>query len=115
MRIQQREERLKKEKENKKKKKRQNLKSAHKQKSLTQHQQHQQHQQYHHPSVAHPHHRPHSSQAPKVPPSQTDPGYHCKANHKRRFDGDVLSPVSCSEDASTLHLICVSLAQHREA
>ncbi|TWW80690.1 transmembrane protein 198-B [Takifugu flavidus] len=89
MRIQQREERLKKEKENKKKKKRQNLKSTHKQKSLTHHHQH---QQYHHPSVAHPHHRPHSSQTPKVPPSQTEPGYHCKANHKRRFDGDVLSP-----------------------
>lgn len=112
MRIQQREERLKKEKENKKKKKRQNLKSTHKQKSLTHHHQH---QQYHHPSVAHPHHRPHSSQTPKVPPAQTEPGYHSKANHKRRFDGDVLSPVSCAEDASTPHLICVSLAQHRES
>ncbi|CAG09264.1 unnamed protein product, partial [Tetraodon nigroviridis] len=89
MRIQQREERLKKDKENKKKKKRQNLKSTHKPKSLAHHHPH---QQYHHPSVAHPHHQPHSLQAPKVPPAQTEPGYHRKANNKRRFDGDVLSP-----------------------
>lgn len=95
MRIQQREERLKKDKENKKKKKRPNLKATHKQKSLGHHQPH---QQYHHPSVAHPHHQPHSSQTPKVPPSQTEPGYHRKANNKRRFDGDVLSPVRCGQD-----------------
>ncbi|XP_035532767.1 transmembrane protein 198-B [Morone saxatilis] len=62
MRIRQREERLKKEKENKKKKKRQTQKTTHKQKP------------------------------PKVPPPQTEPGYHRKANPKRRFDGDVLSP-----------------------
>uniref|UniRef100_A0A673B8U6 Transmembrane protein 198 n=1 Tax=Sphaeramia orbicularis TaxID=375764 RepID=A0A673B8U6_9TELE len=62
MRIRQREERMKKEKENKKKKKRQNQKPEHKQKP------------------------------PKVPPPQTEPGYHRKSNPKRRFDGDVLSP-----------------------
>uniref|UniRef100_A0A3P8VXM3 Transmembrane protein 198 n=1 Tax=Cynoglossus semilaevis TaxID=244447 RepID=A0A3P8VXM3_CYNSE len=33
-----------------------------------------------------------SSQPPKIPPPQTEPGYHRKANPKRRFDGDVLSP-----------------------
>lgn len=108
MRIQQREERLKKEKENKKKKKHQNLKSTHKQKSLAHHHPH---QQYHHPSVAHPHHQPHSSQTPKVPPSQTEPGYHRKANNKRRFDGDVLSPVRCAQDVLMHHFICISLAR----
>lgn len=106
MRIQQREERLKRDKENKKKKKRQNLKSTHKQKSLAPHHPH---QQYHHPSVAHPHHQPHSSQTPKVPPSQTEPGYHRKANNKRRFDGDVLSPVRCAQDVFMHHFICISL------
>lgn len=108
MRIQQREERLKKDKENKKKKKRQNLKSTHKQKSLAHHHPR---QQYHHPSVAHPHHQPHSSQTPKVPPSQTEPGYHRKANNKRRFDGDVLSPVRCSQDVFTHPFTCISLAR----
>lgn len=106
MRIQQREERLKKDKENKKKKKRQNLKSTHKQKSLAPHHPH---QQYHHPSVARPHHQPHSSQTPKVPPSQTEPGYHRKANNKRRFDGDVLSPVRCAQEVFMHHFICISL------
>lgn len=93
MRIRQREERLKKEKENKKKKKqRQNPKSVQKQKASAHlhHQPH--HQQYHHPSASHPHHQAHSSQLPKVPPPQTEPGYHRKSNPKRRYDGDVLSP-----------------------
>uniref|UniRef100_A0A7N8Y406 Transmembrane protein 198 n=1 Tax=Mastacembelus armatus TaxID=205130 RepID=A0A7N8Y406_9TELE len=40
----------------------------------------------------HTHHHRHHSQPPKVPPPQTEPGYHRKANPKRRFDGDVLSP-----------------------
>ncbi|TMS06148.1 Transmembrane protein 198-B [Larimichthys crocea] len=89
MRIRQREERLKKEKENKKKKKRQNQKTDHKQKANTHHHHH---QQYHHPAASHPHHQAQSSQPPKVPPPQTEPGYYRKANPKRRFDGDVLSP-----------------------
>ncbi|XP_035768662.1 transmembrane protein 198-B-like [Neolamprologus brichardi] len=90
MRIRQREERLKKEKENKKKKKRQSQKTGHKQKTHSHHN----HQQYHHPTASHPHHQTQSSQPPKVPPPppQTEPGYHRKANSKRRFDGDVLSP-----------------------
>lgn len=89
MRIRQREERLKKERETKKKKKRQSNKPSHKPKSITPHH----HQQYHHPAVSHPHHQSQSSQPPKIPPPQTEPGYHRKANPKRRFDGDVLSPV----------------------
>lgn len=92
MRIRQREERLKKEKENKKKKKRQTQKTSHKQKAHTHHHHH---QQYHHPAASHPHHQAQSSQPPKVPPPQTEPGYHRKVNPKRRFDGDVLSPVRC--------------------
>lgn len=94
MRIRQREERLKKEKENKKKKKqRQNPKSVQKQKTSAHLHHHPHHQQYHHPSASHPHHQAHSSQVPKVPPPQTEPGYHRKSNPKRRYDGDVLSPV----------------------
>ena len=89
MRIKQREERLKKEKENKKKKKRQNQKTVLKQKAHTHHHQ----QQYYHPAASHPHQQTQSSQPPKLPPSQTEPGYHRKPNSKRRFDGDVLSPV----------------------
>ncbi|KAI3356153.1 hypothetical protein L3Q82_017408, partial [Scortum barcoo] len=89
MRIRQREERLKKEKENKKKKKRQTQKTSHKQKAHTHHHHH---QQYHHPGASHLHHQAQSSQPPKVPPPQTEPGYHRKVNPKRRFDGDVLSP-----------------------
>ncbi|XP_056146046.1 transmembrane protein 198-B [Lampris incognitus] len=91
MRIRQREERLKKEKENKKKKKRQNQKPSHKQKNHNHHHHH--HPQYHHPGAPHPHHRQtQGSQPPKVPPPQTEPGYHRKTNPVRRFDGDVLSP-----------------------
>lgn len=94
MRIRQREERLKKEKENKKKKKqRQNPKSVQKQKAGAHLHHHPHHQQYHHPSASHPHHQAHGSQQPKVPPPQTEPGYHRKSNPKRRYDGDVLSPV----------------------
>ncbi|XP_075896179.1 transmembrane protein 198 [Nelusetta ayraudi] len=93
MRIRQREERLKKEKENKKKKKqRPNPKSVQKQKASAHLHHHPHHQQYHHPSASHPHHQAQSSQVPKVPPPQTEPGYHRKSNPKRRYDGDVLSP-----------------------
>ncbi|XP_040057348.1 transmembrane protein 198 [Gasterosteus aculeatus] len=93
MRIRQREERLKKEKENKKKKKRENQKTNHKQKAHTHHHHHHhQHQQYRHPAASHPHHQAQSTQPPKAPPPQTEPGHQRKANSKRRFDGDVLSP-----------------------
>nr|XP_057937554.1 transmembrane protein 198-B [Doryrhamphus excisus] len=82
MRIRQREERLKKENENKKKKKQHTQKSVQKQKAHSLH-----HQQYHHPGTSNPHH-----QTPKIPPSQTEPGFHRKPNPKKRFEGDVLSP-----------------------
>ncbi|XP_077584265.1 transmembrane protein 198 [Stigmatopora nigra] len=86
MRIRQREERLKKENENKKKKQ-QSHKSCQKQKTNGRH-----HQQYHHPGTSYPHHPARSTQAPKVPPSQTEPGFHRKPHPKKRFEGDVLSP-----------------------
>ncbi|XP_077436957.1 transmembrane protein 198 [Vanacampus margaritifer] len=87
MRIRQREERLKKENENKKKKKQQNQKSGQKQKANSLH-----HQQYHHPGTSHSHHVARNTQPPKVPPPQTEPGFHRKPNPKKRFEGDVLSP-----------------------
>lgn len=107
MRIRQREERLKKEKENKKKKKRQNQKTGHK---LKAHAHHPHQQQYHHPSASHPHHQGQSSQPPKAPPPQTEPGYHRKANPKRRFDGDVLSPVCYSAVDVIYYVYYVHLA-----
>lgn len=101
MRIRQREERLKKEKENKKKKKRQRQETSHKQKAHVHRHPHHG-QQYHHPSSSLPHHQPHGSQPPKVLPPQTEPGYHRKSNPKKRFDGDVLSPVRCSSPSSLI-------------
>lgn len=110
MRIRQREERLKKEKENKKKKKRQNQKTNQKPKA---HSRPHHHQQYHHPGTSHPHHPMQTSQPPKVPPPQTEPGYHRKANPKRRFDGDVLSPVSPSVHEMDLTRLCVGPPKDR--
>ncbi|XP_061142594.1 transmembrane protein 198-B [Syngnathus typhle] len=86
MRIRQREEKLKKENETKKKKKQQSQKSGPKQKTNSHH------QQYHHPGTSHPHHPSRSTQPPKIPPPQTDPGFHRKPKPKKRFEGDVLSP-----------------------
>ncbi|XP_037136605.1 transmembrane protein 198-B [Syngnathus acus] len=86
MRIRQREEKLKKENENKKKKKQQSQKSGPKQKTNSHH------QQYHHPGTSQTHHPSRSTQPPKVPPPQTDPGFHRKPKPKKRFEGDVLSP-----------------------